>query len=86
MITLIFDLYVAHLQKVNILEQETAAKYEKIVIEVLNSSFKMNVTHDKKMLIGLAIESLRLEFVSSFVSTLSDLELENFFTFLTDFI
>lgn len=42
-------------------------EYQRIVVNVLDSSFKINLKIDKKLLIGLAIESNKFNFIESYL-------------------
>ena len=65
LITTIVDTYTQILSgKLNIDDETQKKFYEKVVLEILDCSFAMNIDFDKKLLIGLAIETDKLNFIS----------------------
>ena len=64
------------------IKDENFGRYEEIVVQVLESSFKMNNEFDKKLLVGLAIETEKFEFIKGFIKGLPDVEFYKFFNFI----
>ena len=60
-------------------KKEQLAACERIVEKVLDSSYTLSIEADKKLLLGLAIETNKAKFVKSFIKKLSDLDLSTFF-------
>lgn len=64
------------------IKNENFGMYEEIVVQILESSFKMNNEFDKKLLVGLAIETEKFEFIKGFIKGLPDVEFYKFFNFI----
>lgn len=59
--------------------QEQLIACERIVEKILDSSYSLSVEADKKLLLGLAIETNKSNFIMRFIKKLSDNDLSSFF-------
>lgn len=85
--TIIVDTYIKNKnRKDSAMPDEIFAQFQEIVELILKTSFDLNLPYDKKILVGLAVETEKFGFIEQYLKSVNDVEITKVFNQISELV